>query len=33
MEAFDKNEKLYERLIQIERDKAAYLEKLLSKKK
>lgn len=32
LEAIDKNEKLYERLIQIEREKAAYLEKLLDKK-
>ncbi|MBW1658209.1 helix-turn-helix domain-containing protein [Flavobacterium quisquiliarum] len=32
LEAIDKNEKLYERLIQIEREKASYLEKLLDKK-
>ncbi len=33
LETIDKNEKLYERLIQVEKDKAAYLEKLLSEKK
>lgn len=32
IEAIEKNEKLYERLIQIEKDKVAYLEKLLDKK-
>jgi len=32
IESIEKNEKLYERLIQIEREKAAYLEKLLDKK-
>ncbi|WP_289663569.1 helix-turn-helix domain-containing protein [Flavobacterium panacagri] len=32
LEAIEKNEKLYERLIQIEREKASYLEKLLDKK-
>jgi transcriptional regulator with XRE-family HTH domain len=33
LEAIDKNEQLYERLIQLEKEKAAYLEKLLSEKK
>jgi len=33
LEAIDKNEQLYERLIQVEKEKAAYLEKLLSDKK
>ncbi|PWB19386.1 helix-turn-helix domain-containing protein [Flavobacterium sp. HTF] len=32
LETIEKNEKLYERLIQIEKDKAAYLEKLLKEK-
>ncbi|UPZ16444.1 helix-turn-helix domain-containing protein [Flavobacterium humidisoli] len=32
IESIEKNEKLYERLIQVEKDKAAYLEKLLDKK-
>ncbi|TCN53800.1 XRE family transcriptional regulator [Flavobacterium circumlabens] len=32
-EAFDKNEKLYERLVEAEREKVALLEKLLSEKK
>ncbi len=32
METIEKNEQLYERLIQVEKDKAAYLEKLLDKK-
>lgn len=32
IESIEKNEKLYERLIQIEREKAAYLEKLLKEK-
>lgn len=32
LEAIDKNEQLYERLIQVEKDKAAYLEKLLKEK-
>lgn len=33
LEAFDKNEKLYERLVEAEREKVAILEKLLSEKK
>jgi len=32
LEAFDKNEKLYERLVQAEKEKVALLEKLLSEK-
>jgi transcriptional regulator with XRE-family HTH domain len=32
LETIEKNEQLYERLIQIEKDKAAYLEKLLKEK-
>ncbi len=32
LEAIDKNEQLYERLIQVEKDKASYLEKLLKEK-
>ena len=32
LEAFDKNEKLYERLVEAEREKVALLEKLLSEK-
>lgn len=32
LEAIDKNEQLYERLIQVEKDKATYLEKLLKEK-
>jgi len=32
IESIEKNEQLYERLIQVEKDKAAYLEKLLDKK-
>lgn len=32
LETIEKNENLYERLIQVEREKAAYLEKLLSQK-
>lgn len=32
LEAFDKNEKLYERLVEAEREKVTYLEKLLDKK-
>jgi transcriptional regulator with XRE-family HTH domain len=32
IEAFDKNEKLYERLVEAEREKVALLEKLLSEK-
>lgn len=32
LEAFDKNEKLYERLVQAEKEKVAFLEKLLSEK-
>ncbi|WP_281231601.1 helix-turn-helix domain-containing protein [Flavobacterium gelatinilyticum] len=32
LETIEKNENLYERLIQVEREKAAYLEKLLDKK-
>tara|TARA_R110002020_G_scaffold97708_4_gene233167 strand:- start:438 stop:857 length:420 start_codon:yes stop_codon:yes gene_type:complete len=31
MEAVDENKKLYERLLQAEKDKVAYLEKLLNK--
>ncbi|MFG4004347.1 helix-turn-helix transcriptional regulator [Flavobacterium aquidurense] len=33
LEAFDKNEKLYERLVEAEREKVALLEKLLNEKK
>ncbi|MNR44505.1 hypothetical protein D3C85_1632570 [compost metagenome] len=33
LEAFDKNEKLYERLVAVEREKVALLEKLLSERK
>lgn len=33
IEAFDKNEKLYERLVEAEREKVALLEKLLNEKK
>jgi transcriptional regulator with XRE-family HTH domain len=33
LEAFDKNEKLYERLVQAEKEKVTLLEKLLSEKK
>ncbi|RKR10576.1 DNA-binding XRE family transcriptional regulator [Flavobacterium sp. 90] len=32
LEAFDKNEKLYERLVEAEKEKVALLEKLLDKK-
>ncbi|WP_343615335.1 helix-turn-helix transcriptional regulator [Flavobacterium sp.] len=32
LESIEKNEQLYERLIQVEREKAAYLEKLLKEK-
>ncbi len=32
LEAFDKNEKLYERLVEAEKEKVALLEKLLSQK-
>ncbi|KUJ60606.1 transcriptional regulator [Flavobacteriaceae bacterium CRH] len=32
LEAFDKNEKLYERLVEAEKEKVALLEKLLSGK-
>jgi transcriptional regulator with XRE-family HTH domain len=32
LETFDKNEKLYERLIAAEKEKVAFLEKLLSEK-
>ncbi|MBF4517304.1 helix-turn-helix transcriptional regulator [Flavobacterium sp. ANB] len=32
IEAIEKNEQLYERLIQVEKDKAVYLEKLLKEK-
>lgn len=32
LEAFDKNEKLYERLVEAEKEKVALLEKLLSEK-
>ncbi|OXG08015.1 DNA-binding XRE family transcriptional regulator [Flavobacterium araucananum] len=32
LEAFDKNEKLYERLVQAEKEKVALLEKLLNEK-
>lgn len=32
LEAIEKNEQLYERLIQVEKDKAAYLENLLKQK-
>jgi len=32
LETIEKNEKLYERLIQVEKEKTAYLEKLLDKK-
>ncbi|OMQ12654.1 helix-turn-helix domain-containing protein [[Flexibacter] sp. ATCC 35103] len=32
LEAIDKNEKLYERLVEAEKDKVAFLEKLLSEK-
>lgn len=32
VELFDENKKLYERLVQAEKDKVAYLEKLLKKK-
>ncbi|TPG36336.1 helix-turn-helix domain-containing protein [Flavobacterium pectinovorum] len=32
LEAFDKNEKLYERLVESEKEKVAILEKLLSEK-
>ncbi|UUF15230.1 MULTISPECIES: helix-turn-helix domain-containing protein [Flavobacterium] len=32
LETIEKNEQLYERLIQIEKDKATYLEKLLKEK-
>lgn len=31
IEAYDENKKLYERLVQAEKDKVAYLEKLLEK--
>jgi transcriptional regulator with XRE-family HTH domain len=31
MEAIEENKKLYERLVQAEKDKVAYLEKLLNK--
>jgi transcriptional regulator with XRE-family HTH domain len=33
LEAFDKNEKLYERLVQAEKEKVAFLENLLKEKK
>ena len=33
LEAFDKNEKLYERLVEVEREKVALLEKILSERK
>ena len=32
VEAYDENKKLYERLLQAEKEKVAYLEKLLDKK-
>ena len=32
VEAYDENKKLYERLVQAEKEKVAYLEKLLDKK-
>lgn len=32
IETIEKNEQLYERLIQVEKDKATYLERLLDKK-
>jgi len=32
IEAYDENKKLYERLLQAEKDKVVYLEKLLEKK-
>lgn len=32
MEAYEENKKLYERLVQAEKDKVAYLEELLKKK-
>lgn len=32
LEAFDKNEKLYERLVEAEKEKVALLEKLLNEK-
>lgn len=32
LETIEKNEKLYERLIQVEKEKTAYLEKLLKEK-
>lgn len=33
LEAFEENKKLYQQLIQAEKDKVAFLEKLLSEKK
>lgn len=32
IDAYDENKKLYERLVQAEKDKVTYLEKLLNKK-
>lgn len=31
IELYDEKEKLYERLLQVEKDKVSYLEKLLNK--
>ena len=33
LEAFEENKKLYERLVEAEKEKVAFLEKLLSEKK
>ena len=32
VEAYEENKKLYERLVQAERDKLSYLEELIKKK-